>query len=443
MLSTALNVLKTYRNSFSPLRLPNFRLYLGGQAISLIGTWLQSSALAWVVWLLTGQEAQLGIVAALSTLPILMLGLWTGVWADRFDRRKLLIGTQTAAMLLAFILASLLQTNSIQLWHVYVLSFGLGVVSALDFPAQQAFLGDLAGMKEVRKAVNLNAMIINISRSVGPALAGIIIGRLGAALAFWLNGLSFLVVIISLLLVKSHQEKSKPNGKSMWHEFIEGLKFIKSQPRIQDLLTFVALVTFFSFSVLTLAPAFASTVLRGNAETYGSLLSASGIGALIGVLFVVPMAQAAQHTGRILIGAILWMGLWLVIVSRTDQLLLAQIGMLLISIGAPTVITMAFGLIQLLAPPAMRGRLVTVTIMISFGMQPIASFLIGLSAQTFTIPTAILINGVCLLIGGTIMLVFRPELRHWIANQHQPAAPQPELSAREEPVAEAMEAMEL
>src|SRR5450756_991448 len=118
LFSTALSVLKTYRNSFLPLRLPNFRLYLGGQAISLIGTWLQSSALAWVVWQITGQEAQLGAVTALSTLPILLLGLWTGVWADRFDRRKLLIGTQTAAMLLAFVLALLLQSNSIQLWQV-------------------------------------------------------------------------------------------------------------------------------------------------------------------------------------------------------------------------------------------------------------------------------------------------------------------------------------
>jgi MFS family permease len=438
-----LNVLKTYRNSFSPLRLPNFRLYLGGQALSLIGTWVQSSTLAWVVWQLTGQEAQLGAVTALSTLPILLLGLWTGVWADRADRRKLLIGTQTAAMLLAFILAFLLQTDSIQLWHIYVLSFCLGIVTALDFPAQQAFLGDLAGMGEVRKAVNLNAMIINISRSLGPALAGVIIGRAGAAAAFWLNGLSFFAVIVSLVLVKSHQEKSKPSGKAMWHEFVEGLKFIKGQPRIQDLLTFVAMVTFLGFSVLTLSPAFADTILHGNAETYGYLLSASGAGALIGVLLVVPMAQAAKYTGRILIGAALWMGMWLMIMSQVHELFLAQICILLVSIGAPTVITMAFGLLQLLAPPDMRGRLVTVNIMLSFGMQPIASIVIGLSAQTFTIPIAILINGVLMFGGGAIMLIFRPELRHWIANQHQPTAPQPELSAREEPVAEAMEAMEL
>ncbi len=443
MLSTALSVLKTYRNSFSPLRLPNFRLYLGGQAISLIGTWLQSAAQQWVVLQLTNSEAALGIAVALSTLPILLIGLWAGVWAERWDRRKLLIGTQTAAMILAFIFAALMITGVIQVWHVYVLSFALGIVSALDFPAQQAFLGDLSGMSEVRKAVNLNAMIIQISRMLGPAFAGIIIARLGVSTAFWLNGLSFLAVIVTLVLVRSQQVTSPPSGKSMLHEFSQGLKFIKNQPRIQDLLLCVVLVTFLGFSVLTIASAFAVKILHGNSETYGLLLSASGAGALIGVLFVVPIAQAAHRTGLIMIATIAWMGTWFIILASTNVSAVANLSIFMFSIGAPTVITMALGLIQLLAPPNMRARLVTVFIMVSFGMQPVASFLVGLSAETFSIPTAILINGLLFLVGAAAMFLFRPELRHWSANQHSPA-PMPEADQQTaEAISEAMESLEI
>ena len=417
-----LNLVGTYRSSFSPLRLRNFRIYLGGQAISLIGTWLQAAAQQWVVWELSHSEASLGLVTALGTLPILLLGLWAGVWADRWDRRRLLIGTQTAAMILAFSLAVLVLTGAVQLWHVYVLSFLLGVVTALDFPAQQAFLGDLSGMSEVRKAVNLNAMIVQVSRMIGPALAGFVIGGLGAGVAFGLNGLSFLAVIASLLLVRSQQIKAPPSGKSMVHEFVEGLKFIKGQPRMQDLLIFVVLVTFLGFPVLTIAPAFADTILHGNAETYGLLLSASGAGALIGVLFVVPLAQAARRTGLILIGATAWMGLWFAVIAGTATLAVAEIGIFLFSIGAPTILTMALGLIQLLSPQNMRARLVTVFIMVSFGMQPIASLLIGLSAEAFSIPIAILINAVLLTAGAAAMFLFRPALRGWEANRHAPGA---------------------
>jgi MFS family permease len=297
----------------------------------------------------------------------------------------------------------------------------LGIVTALDFPAQQAFLGDLAGMSEVRKAVNLNAMIIQVSRTLGPAFAGVIIARLGAAIAFGLNGISFLAVIVSLLIVRSHQVKAQPSGKSMLHEFVEGLKFIKGQPRIQDLLMFVVLVTFLGFPVLTIMAPFASTILHGDAETYGQLLAFSGLGALVGVLFVVPIVQAARRTGLILMGALAWMSMWFIILSRTNVLTVAQLCIFLFSIGAPTVLTMALGLIQLLAPPGMRARLLTVFLMVSFGMQPVASVLIGLSAETFTIPSAILINGVLFLIGATAMFLFRPELRRWEANRHQSA----------------------
>ncbi|MEO8612254.1 MAG: MFS transporter [Chloroflexota bacterium] len=409
-------VISTLRSSFSPLRIPNFRIYLGGQAVSLIGTWLQATAQGWVVWELTKSSEALGVVTMLGTLPILLLGLWTGVWADRFDRRKLLIGTQIGAMILAITLAILVQTNSVQLWHVYILSLLLGVVTALDMPAQQAFLGDLSGMSEIRKAVNLNGMIIQVSRLVGPALAGFVVARLGAAPAFWLNGLSFLAVVVSFVAVRSSQVKSTSQGKPLQQAW-EGVQFIRTQPPMLDLYIFAGMVVFFVLSiVLSQLPAVASEVLKGDAETLGALMSASGAGALVGVLLIVPLTQAMARSGLVLGLATAWMSIWLLVFPMATTLPFSLISLFFGSMGAPTVLTLALGLVQLMSPAAMRARLLSLFTMVSFGLQPIASLLVGFSAGHFGIQHAIQINAVLLFAGAVIMLVFRGELRRWRVN---------------------------
>lgn len=298
------NTWRTLRSNFDPLRLPNFRLYLGGQAISLVGTWLQVTAQAWVVWQLTGSAAALGIVSMLNALPLLFFGLYAGVWVDRVDRRRLLVGTQVSAMLLAFTLAVLIQTHVVQLWHVYLLSFLLGIVNALDLPAQQTFLGELSGMAEVRKAVNMNITILQISRIIGPALAGLIVARIGIAPAFWLNGLSFLAVIASLLVVRASQHiQESRSDVSPLRQIGDGFSFLKTCPRLQDLFIFAVLLTFFFFSVMNIMAAVADKQLGGNAITLGLLLSSSGVGALIAVLVIVPITQSLKHSGPVLLGA--------------------------------------------------------------------------------------------------------------------------------------------
>src|SRR6266851_9222194 len=237
---------RTLRDNFSPLRYPNFRLYFSGQAISLIGTFLQVTAQAWVVWQLTHSEAALGIVGMLNALPLLLFSLYAGVWVDRLDRRKLLIATQAASMLLAFVLAVLTQTGLVQIWHIYVLSFLLGTVNALDLPAQQAFLGDLAGMAEVRKAVNLNVTLVQMSRILGPALAGSLVARIGVAPAFWLNGLSFLAVIASLIIVRAAQQQARPRANTgQFKQIVEGVGYLRGDPRMVDLFLLAILQTVF------------------------------------------------------------------------------------------------------------------------------------------------------------------------------------------------------
>jgi len=417
-----MNIASTLRESFSPLKIRNFRIYLGGQAVSMVGTWLQMTAQSWVVWELSHSATALGVTMMLSSLPILLLGPWAGVWADRLDRRKLLIVTQIGAMLLAFILALLTQTGLVQLWHVYLLSALLGIITAVDFPAQQTFLGDLSGMAEVRKAINLNITMFQLSRIFGPALAGIIIASLGAAMAFWLNGLSFVAVIISLWLVTSNQVR-KPHGGNFLTEFKEGVSYVATQPRLQDLIILAILTTFFAFPViLSLLPAVVGKVLQGDAATLSWLMMSSGAGALIGTMFLAPLTQATRRTGVVLGGIVGWTGFWLVLFSGVDWLPLSMVSLFFVSVGIPAVLTTTMGLLQVLAPPEMRARLASLFFTLSFGMQPVASLLTGYTADTLTTPVAIRVNGLLLMLGAALILSVRPALRRWEANAAQPAS---------------------
>jgi MFS family permease len=411
-------MIETVKNNFSPLRLRNFRLYLGGQAISLIGTWLQMTAQGWVVWELSHSATALGLVTMLGTLPILLLGPGAGVWADRLDRRKLLIASQTGAMLLAFILAFLTQAGWVQLWHVYLLAGLLGIITAIDIPAQQAFLGDLSGISEVRKAINLNITMLQVSRILGPALAGLILATLGAATAFWLNGLSFLAVIYSLWAVQANQVR-KPTSGNVLSEFKEGLSFVAGQPRLQDLMLFAILVTFFAFPIImSLLPAVVGQVLKGDATTLSWLMASSGVGALVGTLVVAPVVQSKRRTGVILGGVVAWIGLWLLALSGVSWLPAAMVALFFFSLGVPAVMTTTMGLLQVLAPAGMRARLMSLFFTLSFGMQPVASFLIGYSADHFTVPVTIRVSGLLLMVGAMLVLMIRPKLRQWEPNAH-------------------------
>ncbi len=410
---------QSFTQGFSPLKMRNFRIYLSGQVVSLVGTWLQVTAQGWVVWELSHSEAALGIVSMLATLPLLLLGPWAGVLADRTDRRRLLIFTQTGAMILAFVLALLTGLQVIRLWHVYVLALSLGIMTSMDLPAQQAFLGDLSGMGQVRKAINMNAMALQVSRIIGPALAGFIVARLGAPLAFGLNGISFLAVIVSLLLVRSHQVRS-PNRASALSQLRDGLRYVGSQPHLQDLILFVVLVTFFALSCINILPAFASDVLGGGADTLGFLLSASGAGALVGTIFIVPTIQSSRRFGLALSAAVIWIGVWFLVFSFTQQLPLSMLALFLGNLGAPAVIATSLGMAQFMAPIEMRARLISLLTMVSFGMQPLASLLIGFSAETLGTALAIRLNGLFLVVVMLLVTLLRKGLRGWQLSPLQP-----------------------
>ncbi|MDO8754796.1 MAG: MFS transporter [Anaerolineales bacterium] len=412
------SLLRTYKGSFAPLKNRNLRIYLGGQAISLLGTWMQVAAQSWVIWELTQSEKALGIVVMLNSLPLLLLAPWAGGIADRLNRRLILLVTQSIAMLLAFSLAALIQTGLIQIWHIYLSALILGIVSALDFPAQQAFIGDLSGMGQVRQAITLNIMGLQVARMLGPATAGILLKLVGNAASFWINGSSFFVVLISLMLVRSHQaEHSRKDSRGQFRETVD---FIRSQPRMIDLMIFASLVTFFGLSVFNILPAVADHVLNGDSQTYGLLFGSSGAGALISTLVLLPLSQAAKRIGLIVTAAAAWMGTFFLLLSQSTWIPLSMISIFFVSLGAPLVLTTGLGVMQLMSPLNMRARIISLFTMLTFGLQPISSIIIGYSAETLGTQTAILINAVCLITGATLMFFFRNGLRAW---ELQPIAP--------------------
>jgi MFS family permease len=426
------NPIAILRASFTPLRNPDLRLYLTGQAFSQIGTWMQVAGQGLLVFNLAravGEgvrgNAVLGLVAMVNALPLLLFGLWTGVLADRFDRRKVLIVTSTLAMLLAFALATLTQTQTVQLWHVYLLSFLLGIVSSLDLPAQQAFLGDVVGMGEVRKAVNLNAMVLQISRVLGPASAGVLIAAFGISISFWINGLSYLAVIVCLLLLKTTHKTRASTDKPL-HQIQDAFRFLRTQPRMQDLFIFALFVVLFVLSiVLSQLPAVAAQVLGATTEETlavynGALNAASGAGALFGVVIVVPLAQAQKRSGLVMGLACVWMGVWLLMFSVSTVLPLSIFCLFLGSIGAPTVMTMCLGLTQVMSPDAMRARVLSLFTMLSFGLQPIAFLIVGQVAERFGVQAGIQFNAVLLIVATGVLLGLRGDLRRW---EFVPAAP--------------------
>jgi len=387
---------------------------MGGQTISMLGTWMQQTAQAWVVWTLTHSELQLGIVAMLGFIPFLLIGPFAGVWADRINRRRLLIWTQITSMILAIAFAILVQANLIQVWHIYILAALLGIVSTLDLPAQQAFIGDLSGVENVRKAVVINSSIIQISRMAGPALAGWAIGVFGVAPAFWINGISFIAVIASLIVIKSSQVIHPHQGKPL-NDFIDGLKFVKNNLIIMDLMFLTLIMTFFGFSIMQIMPAIATDVLHGRAEVLGFLMGASGAGALIGSTIIIPMTHKVKKLGFLCAVAVLWSGLWMIIFALSRNPYISMACLFFSALLVPILFATTNGLIQVTAPPHMKARVLSALFIVAFGVQPFASLFTGYIAHLIGSANAVLLNGVLMVLGAIILLILRNELRTWEA----------------------------
>jgi MFS family permease len=374
----------------------NYRLFFGGQAISLVGTWMQQVAQGWLVLQLTRDPFALGLVAAAQFTPVLIFGLFGGLIADQLPKRRVLLVTQTIAMVLAFILFGLTASGSVEVWHVLVLAVALGVSNAVDMPVRQAFAVEMVGRDDVVNAVGLNSALFNASRILGPALAGLTIGAFDISVAFLINGLSFLAVIASYLVMRDEELRPAPrmDRPSSIHDVIdalaEGLRYVRATPIVFLAVSVVGLAATFGMNSSVLAPPLAQDVLRSDASGFGFLMAAAGVGSLVaalGVAFGARARPAAMAWGSILLGV---SGIVLG-VSRSFPLSLAA--MVAMGFGMIAMAATANSTIQLNVPDRLRGRVMSVYTTVFAGSTPIGGLILGAVASTFGVPIAYIAGG--------------------------------------------------
>jgi MFS family permease len=417
---------RTLGYNFSAFKIRGIRIYMTGQVFNLLGDWMQQTAQAWLVWELTHKATALGVVAFLSQIPYFIFGPWVGSFSDRFDRRKILLVTQLLAMLLAVILAYLIQTDQVTLERVYILAFSLGIVTAFNVTAEQAFIGDIAGTGNIKKAVALNNTINQLTRLIGPAIAGWLIVAIGLAPAFWLNAFSILISIFCILMIHSGLELKKSKGSGL-SQFVEALKYFGQQSLLRLIILFGAIQAFFGMSIVQLLPAFSSVILKGNAKTLGQLYGAAGAGALVGIVIVLPFVQKIKRSCIAIGAAVMWAGCWYILFSFCSSLALAMLCQFMASLGASNVLTLSLGLAQELTPVPIRARIVSTFMMIIYGLQPIASWLVGMAADRFGIHSTMALNGSVMIVLTAGLLSF-PSLNRLISKKsgsdiHEPAIP--------------------
>jgi len=320
-------------------------------------------------------------------------------------------------------LAFLIQTNHLLLWHVYLLALLLGIATAFNVTAEQAFIGDIAGPGNIQKAVALNNIINQLTRLIGPALAGWLIASAGITLAFWYNGISVVFSIICILIIRSRQEIKKTDDSGL-KQFKEGLSFLHKQKLLRLIILFAAIQTFFGLSIVQLLPAYSTVVLHGNAKTLGQLVGSAGAGALVGIVIVLPFVQKIKRSCVAIGGSVIWAGIWYIVFSFSRNLPLAMICQFMASLGAANVLTLSAGLTQELTPPHLRARVLSTFLMIIFGLQPIASYLVGRTADLIGINNTMLINGCCMVM-LTLILLGTPSLFKLRARIQIPAIKNP------------------
>jgi len=399
---------------FKALRHRNYRLFFAGQLISLIGTWMQSVAQGWLVLRLTNSPFLLGVVAAASSLPILVLSLPAGVFADRLPKRSVIIFTQTMAMILAFILAGLTLTHTVQVWHVLVLATLLGASQALDAPARQAFVIELVGREDLLNAIGLNASMFNLARAVGPAAAGLVVAAVGEGAAFLLNALSFLAVLWGLLLMKLPPHPLQP-AKHPKGQLREGLLYIRNEPTIRALLLLVANTSLFGFAYAAMLPVFARDVLHTGPSGLGYLGGASGFGALLAALALAYMGSEPsldKHRGRFLLLTLFIFPFFVIGFTFTRDLPIAMVFLSFMGCSNVASLSLNNTLIQLLVPNTLRARVMSVFVISVLGVAPIGGLLAGsITEWVGSVPLVIALAALILIGLNLGMLLLVPQVR--------------------------------
>lgn len=406
-------------STFSAFKSRNYRLYFTGQSVSLIGTWMQKTAVSWVIYEKTHSNFMLGLTLFASLFPSFVFSFLGGVAADRYNRYKLLLLTQVASMVQAVLLTLLIFFKDYSVWEIIALSAMLGIINAFDVPARQSLVYEMVENKaDLPNALALNSSMVNLSRLIGPGLAGLALEKFGEDICFGLNAFSFIAVIGSLLMMRLPKFLAAPHPKNVFGELKEGFQYIKKTPSISYVLLMLALISLFVLPFSTLIPVYAKDIFKGTASTFGVIDSVIGMGAFSGAIFLASL-KPGRNLRRILAINTLIFGAGLVLFSHSTYYPVALVFAAISGFGMMSQITISNTLIQTTVDPAMRGRVISFYAMAFFGMQPLGGLLIGTLSQWIGTPDTVMIQGLITLLIGFLLFRF---LRKAKARKLQEAA---------------------
>jgi predicted MFS family arabinose efflux permease len=398
------------RETFASFAHRNYRLWFVGQSASLVGTWMQLTAQGFLVFELTHSPAFLGYVGFSSGIPIWLFTLFGGMISDRMPRRNLLLMTQTTMMMLAFVLATLTFLGHIRPWHIVLLAFGLGIANAFDTPARQAFVVELVGHEDLGNAIALNSTMINLATAIGPATAGVIYALFGPGWCFTINGVSFIAVISALLMMRLKPQPPRGQTGTALGDIKEGLGYVVSHPTIRMLIAIVIVTTIFGMSFVTLMPAWAVNILRGDSTTNGFLHSARGVGSLLGGLTIASFARAKIKGKLLTLGCFLF-PILLLLWSAVRFLPLSLLVLVGVGWGLMLVLNMVNILVQSHVAEQLRGRVMSIHAISIFGMLPVGALILGAMAERIGEPLTVALGALIMLAFAGFLWLRMPQLR--------------------------------
>ena len=399
------------KNIFRSLKYRNYRLFFGGQSISLIGTWIQQIAMTWLVYRLTGSTFLLGLVGFVGQIPTFLLAPFAGVLIDRWNRYHILIVTQTLAMIQALILAFLFFIGTIEVWHIIFLSVLLGCINAFDIPARQSFIVEMVEKKEdLGNAIALNSSMFNGARLLGPSIAGVLIASTGEGICFLLNGLSYLFVIVSLILMKVKSKKREIQNPDVLKEIKKGFSYTFGFAPIKSIILLIGLINLIGMPYIVLMPVFAKEIFHGSPYTLGFLMGASGVGALMGALYLASRRNVLGLEKIISLSAGIF-GFGLITFSLSRLFLLSLVLMIITGLGMIMQMSSSNTILQTIVDDDKRGRVMSFFTMALTGMASFGSLLAGGLASFLGAPNTLIIGGILCVLGALIFASKLTELK--------------------------------
>ena len=399
----------SWRKTFAAFRHRNYRLFFFGQLVSFIGTWMQTVAIGWLVYQLSNSALTLGVVKFLGAIPITLLTLVGGAVADRIEKRRVVVVTESVAMVLALVLAALVYFGVVQIWHIALLGLLEGITDAFDIPTRQSFVIEMVGKDDLMNAIALNSSLFNGARVFGPALAGVLIGLIGVTGCFFLNGVSYLAILAAYLAMRFPAVPPRAERKPMWHETLDAWRYVRSHRVLLAVISLVTVVSMFGWPYSVLLPVFARDVLHVGASGYGYLMAANGVGAFIGALTLASLGDS-PHKRKLFYGGLFgFCGMLCVFaLSRVYWLsaaALAGSGFFMIIFFAT-----ANTSVQTRVPDELRGRVMGMYALAFLGLTPFGSLLAGAIARATSASFTVTLGAiVCIIAGLIVMRIMRPQ----------------------------------